>query len=135
MGRLAFWLCRVFVAVLLVGTQVHLCLPEYATATGDPCTKCQGLTDNIAQPLGDFALVGAHGDCHDCCFVKPCDDHQPPRPVSPSSPLVWQCLAPCQFELTLPVLDQDDLPSWGAVVTHLATGPPRATTPRAPPAS
>jgi len=106
-GKVAMWLCRIMVAVLLVGTEAHLCLPEYTRANGDPCTTCQELTD---QPAHHAEVANTHGDCHDCCVIKPCDDHKPPQPAAATNLFDWQVAPAPAFTFSLRVLTPEEPP-------------------------
>lgn len=131
-GKWASWLCRLMVAVLLLGTEAHLCMPEFTKADGAPCTTCQTLQD---RPANHDEVAAAHGDCHDCCVIKPCDDHKPPQPAAAANVLDWQAVAAPALSFTLPVAAPVDPPANRDAAPYLATGPPSATAPRAPPAS
>jgi len=126
-GRLAV-ACAVIFCLLI--SLVHACPPEYITAAGTDCTLCLGLDheDNATKN------ISSHGDCHDCCSIKSCDDQDRTIIKAPGS---------FQFELvgvfpTAP--DVVTAPLADFVSSPLtfdpgrpATGPPREQSSRAPP--
>lgn len=120
---------------LLTLAQVHLCDASYVLPSGQTCLECPQLFHEIA-PHEDASpeLDASHGDCHDCCSIRSCDDHE--RAAKPSN-----SVNPVQFLAVLPnelVVFIPDSPEVRCIAVAIEsappTGPPSASSPRAPPA-
>ncbi len=118
--------------VLVLGlTQTHFCEANYVRPSGESCLECASIADH-AEPLVGQADV--HGDCHDCCEIRKCEN---PDNFRSQSQLPWVTLA---FAiLPTPVV----LPDFGdttSVRDHFSihegapsTGPPSISSTRGPP--
>lgn len=123
-------------AGLLLLVQLHLCQAEYVLPGGETCFTCPMLSDD--HDVSDTAQLasGAHGDCHDCCELRPCEDDGK----------VKAALAPvsvANLVLALPpALPLAEIPSFEEPRVEFeflagcpSTGPPASASPRAPPYS
>ena len=114
--------------------QSHLCASEYVLPSGQPCRVCSTLVDPPgvdASPHG--TLQAPHGDCHDCCTVKTCDnDPQPVRADIKSAPVFAAVLLPSLAFVPVVIrASRVELPP--AVELYLPHGPPIERPSRAPP--
>lgn len=129
-GMVARWL----IAGLLLLVQLHLCQAEYVLPSGQKCLTCPSL---VEQHKDDVQLSdGNHGDCHDCCELRPCDDNdKAPSAVLPVSLLNLTMALPIvevqvtHFDFRVPILRIEFL------VGTPTNGPPATTRSRAPPYS
>lgn len=128
------------VAMLLIWVlffgQVHLCQASYQLPDGQKCAVCPQLIDTKSpQQRFDTDFVSdSHGDCHDCCELDSCDDHDQAE-QSKSQPAFEFIDVPIplkhiQFQrLQITAVRPVYVPS------APATGPPSPHSSRAPPES
>lgn len=123
---------RALVAIVVLLSQAHFCPPEYVTDRGAPCTACATISI-----LEEFSQISAepHGDCHDCCSIKSCDDQASDQFATNSNTHQW--------DVPAALLDQDFVNNDRQILFDQkriefdpatpSTGPPRHETSRAPP--
>ena len=117
--------------------QVHLCEPSYRFADGKICQTCPSLTDHSVEALqADLSTIEpVHGDCHDCCDLLSCEDHDQTPQVGRTvgSSLEFEVCIASTFEFKISKLG---VPR--SVFVHVestpSTGPPGTNPSRAPPA-
>ncbi len=128
------WVSLLLITVLVAG-RIHLCEPSYELPSGETCFICPSIGhDSRVQTSSPTATLSSdHGDCHDCCELRACDDHGKVR-HSPS-------LIP-GFDAPVCLIEPPELvpPSTGKFVTQIPysaaappTGPPSRPSTRAPP--
>ena len=123
---------RVLVTFFVLLAQVHICPPIYITEQGTHCSACAVISepDDCAQIIAD-----PHGDCHDCCSIKSCDDGMTKQLLMLSSVNPWN------FPFALPthslqVIGPELSSPQGQIEfdpSAPSTGPPRNRSSRAPP--
>ena len=121
---------RWLMILCLVASLIHFCPPEYITQSGAECSVCA-----IQQHDESLSAEAApHGDCHDCCSIKSCDDKAPSVAKSNSSlQFEFNILIPLsQVEIALPIVEDGNLHQEFNPATP-ATGPPLERSSRAPP--
>jgi hypothetical protein len=124
------------ISFLILLGQVHACQTTYVLPDGKECFKCVALKDNCRQKSTPSLKSALHGDCHDCCKIKSCDNKGKPATVTSN-------LQPFNLDIDLPVAVRQP-----ALVSHQqffvipvfsencpATGPPSTRSSRAPPIS
>lgn len=134
-GRSKRRLSHLLVAILLLFVQLHLCQAEYVLPGGEKCYTCVALdeADHGHAPLQ--VSEGEHGDCHDCCEIRPCDEGgKNEATVVPTSQNVLLMALPTALpNLVVPTVDEPYV-----TFVYLAgcppTGPPTESRSRAPPA-
>ncbi len=121
---------------LLVG-QSHLCAHEYVKPSGQVCETCRALDDAPKPGIhpGSSRLQASHGDCHDCCTIRSCDNDSPTAEAdfkpAPSFPAILP--PPLVFVLVIATEFRDIRPP--SVELYLPHGPPCERSARAPPVS
>lgn len=126
----------ILISFLILLGQVHACQTTYVLPNGKECLKCGFLKDSYKQTLGSSLKSALHGDCHDCCKIKPCDGKGKSTPSAVT-------ISPIQLDIDLPVaFNQPVLIELCADFTVPvfsegcpATGPPSTRSSRAPPIS
>lgn len=128
------WLSLLLISVLMLG-QIHLCQESYQLPNGQTCLTCPELVDPVQEvSTNSDGLAAAHGDCHDCCEVRPCSDQEKPslESVQAGSTFEFVACLPLHFEFTVPTVSVKD-----AIAIHVdsapTTGPPGTKSSRAPP--
>lgn len=121
---------------LILGLNLHFCMPKYELPNGKTCLVCPSLTDSHALTIEsntDADISSSHGDCHDCCKLESCHEDGTSKAQS--------FLAGVSFVVDLPTptltfVDGIQLPNH-ATMPFLAgapsTGPPSTDPSRAPP--
>ena len=129
------WIYLLLISVLMLG-QVHLCAESYQLANGQTCLTCLDLNDHPNLTANDQPSLAAtgHGDCHDCCKVRPCseDGKSTLDSIAPYSGIQPAACLPSKFRLELPPVSEPD-PISVHVVSAPTNGPPGSTSSRAPP--
>ena len=124
------------VSFLILLGQVHACQTTYVLPDGKECLKCEILKDNCRQRSTASLKSALHGDCHDCCKIKSCDNKG-------KSASVTSTLQHFNIVIDLPIpIRQPALPGrqvFCAIPIFSencpATGPPTTRSSRAPPIS
>lgn len=131
-GIVAKWL----MGLLLLFVQLHICQAEYTLPGGETCFTCPTLDQD--DHIGTQVELSSqkHGDCHDCCEVKPCDEG------GKDTAALAQAL---QFNLvfalppTIPTINflliEEPVAEFEFLEGCPPTGPPATSKSRAPPAS
>lgn len=65
---------RWLTVLLLLAVQLHFCSANYELPNGQACVECPTLSDDHSVPADGRVSSTDHGDCHDCCELKACDD-------------------------------------------------------------
>lgn len=121
-------------AGLLVFASAHFCVSRFALPSGETCADCPTLADPVVPEILKGEVVTPHGDCHDCCTLEKCEDHDqgrangsvPPTPEYASDLPSKASTAPATIVVG----------EWDRIVHtagHPAKGPPGAIRSRAPP--
>lgn len=114
----------------LVASLIHFCPPEYITQSGAECSVCaiQQHDESVS------AESTPHGDCHDCCSIKSCDDKAPSIAKSNSSlQFEFNFLIPLSpLQIAFPIIEEGSEYRDFNPATP-ATGPPLERPSRAPP--
>ena len=123
---------RALVAIALLLSQVHFGPPEYVTDQGAPCTACATISN-----LEECSQISSepHGDCHDCCSIRACDEQASYKFATNSNTHQWDVPAALldqyfvNIERQILFVQKQIEFDPGAP----STGPPRLTPSRAPP--
>ena len=124
------------ISLMILLGQVHACQTTYVLPNGEDCSKCSSLKDNCRQTSVALLKSALHGDCHDCCKIKPCDSKG-----KSTQPAVT--MSPVHLDIDLPVALRQPVPQGLQIVFQIpvfndgcpATGPPATRSSRAPPIS
>jgi hypothetical protein len=127
-GLLVKWL--ITAALLLV--QIHICQAAYVLPTGRTCLVCPKIEED-GHTQAQIAAKDQHGDCHDCCELRECDDAGKVK-AKIAPPILSLAMALPIALLTVPVIQELE----ERVTTYYIegcppTGPPSSTRSRAPP--
>lgn len=136
-GRIAIlrWFQLLLITLLLLG-QFHLCEASYQLPNGQTCFACPKLDDKSCGDLKDRTpgLQARHGDCHDCCVLRACEDKSHESPTLAPGWAAFDLVAcfPPKLQILIPCG-----PLCGSMPMHIAsapiTGPPSQKSSRAPP--
>lgn len=121
---------------LLVG-QSHLCAHEYVKPSGQICETCLVL-DDVPKPgihPGASRLEVAHGDCHDCCTIRSCDNDSPTAEADNKPAPFFPAILPPSLIFVPVVATEFRDARRPSVELYLPHGPPRERSARAPPVS
>ncbi len=124
------------ISFLILLGQVHACQTTYVLPDGKECLKCVTLKDNCRQSTTTSLKSALHGDCHDCCKIKACDNKVKSVPVASTG-------QNHSFDIDLPIAVRQPaflsrqqffvIPVFSENCP--ATGPPSTRSSRAPPTS
>lgn len=121
-------------AVLFLFGQFHMCQTAYELPSGAECAVCPTLEHEEGPTSHDAQLTAKHNDCHDCCTIGACEE--PKQQTSSLAPTAFQLLAhvnlPAQIHISIPEPPTGTL-SHPWQIGAPPTGPPKATSARAPP--
>jgi hypothetical protein len=126
---------RLVLAMLLVVANLHFCREQFFLPDGALCVTCPTLEhENAETPSQALKASNDHGDCHDCCTVKPCDDETPDDVAAQASSLVIPIavLAERAPTLRLPLIELVPC-EYLVLAGHPPTGPPIEILGRGPP--
>lgn len=131
-GLVAKWL----MGLLLLFVQLHLCQAEYILPGGETCFTCPALDQKDHTGTQVEVTGGNHGDCHDCCELKPCDEAGKDKVAVVQSFQVEVVFAiPGAIPtLVIPTLEQPYI-EFEFIEGCPTTGPPASGQSRAPPTS
>lgn len=124
------------VSLLILLGQAHACQRTYILPNGEDCLKCSSLKDTCRQTSVASLKSALHGDCHDCCKIKPCDNKG-----KSTAPVVT--ISPAHLDIDLPMALRQPVPQGLQIAFQIpvfddgcpATGPPSTRSSRAPPIS
>ena len=119
-----------FVCIFLF-SQLHICVSNYVTNMGVSCEKCVQIEPNNDC---DATLASSHGDCHDCCSLRSCEDgNQAVAKVVSGSSFELVVVLPAQVEVVIYQTFLGAAPAVPFDPSAPTTGPPLSRSSRAPP--
>lgn len=131
-GIVAKWL----MGLLLLFVQLHICQSEYTLPGGETCYTCPTLDQDDHEGTQVEFSSTKHGDCHDCCEIKPCDESGKEKAAAAQTFQFHLALAlPSDLPILAIPLIQEPLAEFEFLEGCPPTGPPTSCQSRAPPAS
>lgn len=131
-GIVAKWL----MGLLLLFVQLHFCQPEYTLPGGETCFTCPTLDQDDHDGTQVEFSAAKHGDCHDCCEIRPCDESGKEKAAVAQTFQFHLALAlPSDLPLLTITSIKEPIAEFEFLDGSPTTGPPTSTQSRAPPVS
>jgi len=122
-------------ALVLIVANLHWCREQFFLPDGALCGTCPTLEHKDSLDF-ERALTATdnHGDCHDCCTIKPCDDETPDDVAAKASSLTVHVAVLSEGPKTLPTILLGVVKREYLILAgHPPTGPPASIFGRGPP--